>query len=200
MRNDTQLYGNRAGTANVTATTFGGRTYTFAVTVDTLSSIEITHQPNSTEFGLRDDKDITGLVVSAVFSNGSREPLYDYTLCGFTTDTLGTHTVTATYNRQTATFPIIVSQVESGTLGNSGELHWMYSSCSGQVTITGPVSASEPVYVAAYEKSGKMTAVTAITVSGGKANVGNSFDHVKLFWVDANSAPKCKNAEIKASE
>ena len=106
--------------------------------------------------------------------------------------------MTASYNNQTATFPITVSKVESGTLGDSGELSWTYSS-SGFVTVTGSaLSASEPVYVAVYEKSGKMTAVTVITVSGGKADIGDSFDHVKLFWVDVNVAPKCANAEITA--
>ena len=197
VRNDTQLYGNWMGSANITATTCSGLTYTFTVTVDTMSGIEITHLPDITDFGLKDDKDVTGLIVSAVFSNGSREVVYDYTLSGFTTDISGTHIVTATYNWQTATFPITVSNIESGTLGNNSELRWTYSSGFGQVTLTGPVSASEPVYTAIYDKDGKLIKVIAVTISGEKANIGNNFDHVKLIWADTNGAPKCANAELK---
>ena len=201
VRNDRSLYGNGIGTANVTATTSGGLTCTFTVTVDTLSGIEITQMPDTVNYGVKDDKDLTGMVVSAVFSNGSREQVYDYTVSGFTTDSTGDHIVTVTYNGQITAFPITVSKVESGTLGDQAELRWTYSGDSKLVTVTGDaVNVEEPVCVALYDGNGKMVSISIISTSGGKAYIGDDFNCANLLWLDSNSVPKCESVALPVSQ
>lgn len=86
---------------------------------------------------------------------------------------------------------------KEGTLGDTSELAWKYDPSLGQVTISGSeVSKAEPVYAAVYGEGGKMTGVIEITAPGGKADVGRSFNQIKLIWVDQNTAPKCTYVEI----
>ena len=190
------LYGSWSGTANITATTYGGLTFTFPVTVDTLSGIEIESQPTVTEFALKARKDISGLGVNAVFTNGDKEPIFDYTISGFITDVLGDHDVTVSYDRNTATFPISVVKMLTGNMGVSNELTWTYSSKSHQVTVTGPVTASDPVLVASYDENGKMLSVDFITEPGDSGKADSQADTIKLFWVDDTSTPKCACVDV----
>ena len=197
------IRGRRNGTANITATTSGNRSCTFAVTVDRLSGIEIARQPDVTAFDVGARKDLTGLVVNAVFSNGNREWIYDYTVSGFTTDQAGTYTVTASYNRQTASFQITVGGgdpgLKSGAMGNNGELYWTYRESTGQITVTGPVNNNDAVFVACYDANGKMLSVETITVSGGTIQTVSGTSAVGLFWLDSRLAPKCGKETIHCS-
>ena len=112
VENSMTLYGKKLGTTTVTATTYSGLTYTFTVTVDELVGIEVAGKPNKSVYELREEKDLTGLVVNAVFASGSKERIYNYTVTGFTTDVEGIHTVTVKYNNKyTATFNIICGEV-----------------------------------------------------------------------------------------
>lgn len=99
-------------------------------------------------------------------------------------------------------FPILrlEADTKSGTLGDGGELRWAYRRDSGQITVIGSaVSVKEPVCAAVYARNGEMTAISLVTASGGKADIGDDFDHVKLFWMDENGAPKCESGLITAS-
>lgn len=92
------------------------------------------------------------------------------------------------------------ADTKSGTLGDGGELRWAYRRDSGQITVIGSaVSVKEPVCAAVYARNGEMTAISLVTASGGKADIGDDFDHVKLFWMDENGAPKCESGLITAS-
>ncbi len=197
VRDNVKLYGNRAGTANITATTYGGLTYSFAVTVDTVTGLEIGQQPSNTDYNLKDRKDISGLVVNAVFSNGDKEAIDDYTLSGFTTDVKGTHDVTATYNKQSATFPIYVGVKQSGNLGEHQELKWEYDSRQEEITVTGEELTPEtPVLAATYTEDGKMQSFRIILISGEKIKIGSDFSSAKLIWIDENQTPRCADVEI----
>lgn len=194
------LRGRRNGTTNVTATTSGNKRYVFSVTVDRFSGIEIASQPNTTEFDVGARKNLTGLAVNALFSNGNREPIYDYTASGFTTDRAGIYAVTITYNRQSAAFQIVVGggdpDIQSGTMGKSGELQWTYNRRNGQVTVIGSISVNEPILVGGYSASGELLSIDTITVSGGTAQTANGRDDVRLFWSDSNHKPKCGKIAI----
>lgn len=199
IKNGISLYGQGLGTANITATTSGGKSLTFPVTVDKATGIEVGCLPDKTEYNAGERKDRTGLVVNQVFSNGDKEQVFSYQLSGFDTKTVGKKTITVTRDKFTTEFPINVGKMVSGTLGDQKELNWTYSSASGQVTVTGDaISKSEPVFVASYDKNGKMIGVYLITDSGDKANIGNSFDHAKLIWIDRNITPRSASAEILA--
>ena len=199
IQNNVNLYGQSYGTAEVVAKTSGGLEYTFTVTVDRQTGIEVTHLPNKTEYNVGERKDLTGLIVSSVFSNGNKEQVFSYDITGLSTATAGEKTVTVTRGSYNAQFSITVVKKITGAFGNNQELAWSLDN-SGQITVTGPISASEPVYVAVYNKDGRMLSVGVITASGGETNVGSNYDHLKLFWLDAKFAPKCASAQINDTQ
>ncbi len=76
-----------------------------------LESIEISHMPAKTEYIEGQALNTTGLIVSAVYSDGSKEPLSetDYTITGYDA-TPGKQTVTVTYQELTAEFEVTVKE------------------------------------------------------------------------------------------
>ena len=106
------IKGNSIGSTTVTATTSGGYPFTFNVVVKELTGIEITHLPNKTIYGLNEDFDWSGLVISAVYSDGFKEvlPKGTYDLEGFSATSLGTKTVTASWHNKTASFETICTE------------------------------------------------------------------------------------------
>ena len=83
--------------------------------VPTFDSISVTG-PDTTEYDLGDDLDLTGLVVTANYSDGSsREISSDaYTVSGYDADTAGKQEITVAYAGKTDTFTVTVKE-ESGT-------------------------------------------------------------------------------------
>lgn len=103
------------GTSTVTVT-YNGKTTTFNVIVSevvekTLDSISAVYTQGGTivypTTSLNSLK--SGLVVTANYSDGSNKTITDYSLSG--TLTVGTSTVTVTYNGKTTTFNVAVSEV-----------------------------------------------------------------------------------------
>jgi len=81
----------------------------------TLESIAITTQPTKTVYAKGEAIDLSGLVVTATYSDGTTVTLSisEENISGFDTSTVGTKTVTVTYNGKTATFPITVKELSS---------------------------------------------------------------------------------------
>ena len=196
ISNGSALYGQKKGTANITATTSGGKSITFPVTVDTATGIEVGHLPDKTEYNVGERKDRAGLIINQVFSNGDKEQVFGYDLSGFDTKTVGEKTITVTRGDFKTTFSITVDKLATGKMGNQDELTWTYSGKSGQVTITGPVSASEPVLVASYDENGKMLSVDFITKSGATGKADSQANTVKLFWLSNSGNPLCPSVTI----
>lgn len=111
---------------------FKRKTTTIAITVNavkppvvekTLEKIEITSAPNKTTYKEGEQFDSTGMVITAIYSDGTREIITNYNC--FPTTTLKTNnnqiTVSYTYNGKTATvtYPIEVQAQNSG--GNNNE-------------------------------------------------------------------------------
>ena len=173
--------------------------FTFPVTVDTLSGIEIAELPDKTSFDYKEDKDITGLAVCAVFSNGDKEPVYGYTVSGFTTDIPGVRDVKVTYEQKTAFFKISVGMTE-GKVGekDGADLTYHFNSVTKEITVDGPeISAEKPIIAAFYDDKGRILSVGVITASGGKVSAKSAPGSVKIFWV-SGASPLCENADVKA--
>ena len=111
---------NAAGKQTVTVT-YDGKTATFTVTVTkseepepALEKIEITG-PAKTEYTQGEKLDLSGLVVTAVYSDSSRVELQagDYTVSGYDPDTAGKQTVTVTYGGKTAEFTVTVEEKQT---------------------------------------------------------------------------------------
>lgn len=87
---------------------------TCAVTVNpkVLSSIAVTTQPTKTTYALNEDLDLTGMVVTATYSNDSTAAVTDYTTSGYDKTQAGEQTITVSYTEgsvtKTTTFTVTV--------------------------------------------------------------------------------------------
>lgn len=102
------------GTKTVTVT-YDEQTATFGITVIAITKIEITTPPARTEYQKGDALDTTGMVVSTVWTDGSKEVLADgYTVSELDSTETGEKTITVTYQTFTATFTV---EVVADTVG-----------------------------------------------------------------------------------
>lgn len=81
-----------------------------AIAVRSLTSIEVTSQPDKTVYLEGEKLDSTGLEVTAYYDNGTAEVIEGYTLSGFDSSRLGQQTVTVSYQGFTASFSVTVEQ------------------------------------------------------------------------------------------
>ncbi len=73
-----------------------------------ITGIEIVSKPDKLNYDLKQELDSTGMVVKAVYNDGTRTAVSDYTLQGFDSKTEGEKTVTVAYNDFTAEFTVTV--------------------------------------------------------------------------------------------
>jgi hypothetical protein len=92
--------------------TVGDKTVTFTVTVNAvvLQSIAVTKAPTKTVYVQGETLNISGLVVTGTYSNGttSAETVNPANVTGYNANTLGAQTLTVTINGETATFTVKV--------------------------------------------------------------------------------------------
>lgn len=99
---------NSAGTKTITVT-YQKKTAEFNITIIEINRIEIDALPTKLEYQMGDSLDITGMVVSAIYTDNSKEILPDgYSVSGFDNATPGQKTITVTYHTFEATFPVKV--------------------------------------------------------------------------------------------
>lgn len=86
----------------------------------TVVSIAVTAQPTKTTYTVGDTLDITGLVVTATYSDETTAPVTvtSAMLSGHNMSAAGTYTVTVTYEGKTATFGITVNAASAKTLSS----------------------------------------------------------------------------------
>ena len=79
--------------------------------------------PTKTEYEIGDELDLTGLVVTAHYSDGSYQEVTDYEVSGFDSAAAGEKTVTVTYQGETVSFKITVKEdtASSEQPGESGK-------------------------------------------------------------------------------
>ena len=73
-----------------------------------VTGIEIVSKPDKLNYDLKQELDSKGMVVKAVYNDGTRIAVSDYTLQGFDSKTEGEKTVTVAYNGFTAEFTVTV--------------------------------------------------------------------------------------------
>lgn len=81
----------------------------------TLDSIKVT-EPTKTEYVEGEELDLTGMVVTAVYSDGREVPveLQDVKVDGYDKDQVGTQTITVTYEGKETTFTVTVKAKDEG--------------------------------------------------------------------------------------
>ncbi|MBM7453265.1 putative aldouronate transport system substrate-binding protein [Acholeplasma morum] len=105
-----------AGLKTVTVTV-GSLTASFSVVVAdpeapaTLLAIQVVSLPNKTTYGLNGVLSLNGMVVKALYSDGTEETLTtsDYTVTGFDSLTAGLKTLTVTHEGKSATISVMIS-------------------------------------------------------------------------------------------
>ncbi|MDR1072088.1 MAG: bacterial Ig-like domain-containing protein [Treponema sp.] len=110
--------------AQTLTVTINGKTATFTVTVTApggaaLQSIAITSQPAKTVYVIGEALDLTGLIVTGTYSDGTAWMLYvsESSISGYHANATGTQTLTVTVNGKTATFTVTVNASAQTTAG-----------------------------------------------------------------------------------
>ena len=109
-KNDTKItitYKDKTATVTITV-----KEKTPPVVEKTLERIEITKNPNKTEYEEGEKFDKTGMVVTAVYSDNSRETVTDYTYASTGSLTANDKRVIITYKGKTTTISISVKKIE----------------------------------------------------------------------------------------
>ena len=132
-----------------------------AAPVVTLESITVSG-PTKTEYEIDDELDLTGLVVTAHYSDGSEAAVEDYEVSGFDSSTAGEKTITVTYQDKTAAFTVNVKEaapvvtLESITVSGPNKTEYKIGE---KLDLTGLV-------VTAHYSTGDEATVTGYEVSG----------------------------------
>lgn len=83
-------------------------TFDIEVTEKTMSRLMISQLPSKTEYFIGQELNLTGMLVYAMFDNGSRIEVNDYNVSGFDSQNPGVQTVTIEYNGFSKDFEVIV--------------------------------------------------------------------------------------------
>mgnify|MGYP002706049064 CR=1 FL=1 len=168
-----------AGTKTITVTC-GTQTATFDITVIAITKIEITTPPTKQEYRKGDTLDATGMVVSTVWTDGSKEVLTDgYTVSDLDSTETGEKTITVTYQTFTATFTVEVVADTAG-IRISHYPNKVYYKIGESLDTTG-------LTVAKYRADGTEVEITGYTVSELDSSISGS-KTVNVFYTEAISS------------
>ena len=168
-----------AGTKTITVT-YGTQTATFDITVIAITKIEITTSPTKQEYRKGDTLDATGMVVSTVWTDGSKEVLTDgYTVSDLDSTETGEKTITVTYQTFTATFTVEVVADTAG-IRISHYPNKVYYKIGESLDTTG-------LTVAKYRADGTEVEITGYTVSELDSSTSGS-KTVNVFYTEAISS------------
>ena len=160
---------SKEGVQKITVTYPGTKCKTtFNVEVVSEKSLKV-FSPNTLTYFVGDAEDRSGLSVSVVYSNGKSAELApsDYTVTGFSTNTIGDKTITISYKKLTASYKITVfepalTKIEISKVPNKLTYY-----------IGEPLDSSG-LAVTAYYENGKTADVTPyVTVSGDVSSAGS---------------------------
>lgn len=168
LLNDYSVIGGpeTAGTHTITVQ-YGGFTDEFEITVlaRTVTSIAITAPPGKLTYFQGETLSLSGMVVTATYSDGSTGVIENYTVSGYQSGQTGQQTVTVTYEARTATFLVTVLPVEVLEL----EITKMPTKVR---YLEGEAPDWSGLVVTAYFTNGTEAAVTGYTLSGYSGTPG----------------------------
>lgn len=82
--------------------------------------------------------------------------------------------------------------LKTGTLGEeSDSLTWAYAA-DDTLTVTGTVAEEEKILVGCYDANGQLSGAALITKDALQAQLEAGAERIKLFWLDAQTQPKCQ--------
>lgn len=168
-----------AGTKTITVT-YETQTTTFSITVIEITNIEITAPPTRTEYQKGGALDTTGMIVSTIWTDGSKEVLADgYAVSELDSTETGEKTITVTYQTFTATFTVEVVADTAG-IRISHYPNKVYYKIGESLDTTG-------LTVAKYRADGTEVEITGYTVSDLDSSTSGS-KTVNVFYTEAISS------------
>lgn len=172
-----------AGTKEVTVT-YQNQITVFNISVIDITKIEITTLPSKTEYRKGSKLDTSGMVVSTVWTDGSKEILTEgYTVSELDSTETGEKTITVMYQTFTATFVVTVIANTAG-IRISHYPDKIYYKIGDQLNTSG-------LSVVKYREDGSETEVFRYNVSGfDSSKSGNNT--VRVFYTEIISSTESK--------
>ena len=171
-----------------------------------IEKLEVTQAPAKTEYVVGETFDPAGMVITAVYANGTRRDVTKYLTYAQDALTLKDDGVTFTFpyvmyhNAENSdgtaragvpgSKPTVKVSVTVTTPKTDVKVDWT----AGDITVTtGAEKGAETVLAAVYDEAGRMLSVVTARVEGGvvtltPAQLGKGVS-VKVFWQDADKAP-----------
>ncbi len=166
--NNNRLYANSTGTTVITATATGGLTYQFEVEVVAVRSIAITEAPYRTEFSYGEELDLSGMVLTATFNNGTTGTTEKYTVSGYDSKLYGEQTINISFKGYSASLNVTV--IDDRVYATAIELT---SLPDKTVYIRGESLDFTGMVISAINTDGSVTAVRGYNITGfNKLKVG----------------------------
>ena len=180
--------------------TYQGKTATFNVNVKAVESIKVT-PPEKTTYYQGQQLDVTGMVVTATFTDGSSMPVtgvYEYE--GYNSSVIGEQTITVTYGGKNDTFTVTVEEGQIAALNATYETtstdsqltELVIGNYSGDFTLKHTVTINSMPKDGGWDKNSTEGFLVKFMplASGGKQGVGagwqlsNSFRHdgIDVSW------------------
>ena len=180
-----------------------------------IEKIEVTKQPNRTQYTAGESFDRTGMVVTATLSDGSTRNVTDMVSAPSEPLTGGTEEITLEFGRGqtmyrnlpdgnkmsagnklaaiTATIPIRVGDAAgSGTL--TDDIAWSFQPSSNTLSIDGEIPEGHKVLIACYDENRMLTKLEIRTISGSVTLPDSA--RIRVFYIDADSRPLCGAAKV----
>ena len=179
------------------------------------ATLEITHQPNRTQYQAGEVFDPTGMQVELVYANGLRRDVTKYVQWSkdplteedaaidirfpyvqyHDEDSEEGHLTNVKTQTPTASVKLTVAPgtVENGHIGT---LTWHYDIKTGSLTISGEFEEGQKLAAAYYDQNGRQIQVKLLTQPQTLAAVENGA-RIRLFLLDQDNRPVCRAMTVK---
>lgn len=181
-----------------------------------IKKIEVTKQPDKTQYNAGDIFDKTGMVVTATLSDGTTRDVTDMVSAPAGTLADGTTELTLQFGRDqtmyrnveannskinagsliapiTTTLQIRVGDTtDTGTLADN--ITWNFRPAANTLSIDGEIPEGHKVLIACYDDSGKLTKLEVLTIKGSVTLPDSA--KIRVFYIDGNSKPLCAAAAV----
>ena len=180
-----------------------------------IEKIEVTKQPNKTQYNAGEIFDKTGMVVTATLLDGSTRDVTDMVSASSEPLTDGTTEITLEFGRGqtiyrnlpdgnkmsagnklaaiTTTLPIRVGDTtDTGALTDN--IAWSFQPSSNTLSIDGEIPEGHKVLIACYDENGMLTKLEIRTISGSVKLPSSA--RIRVFYIDGDSRPLCGAAKV----
>lgn len=181
-----------------------------------IKKIEVTKQPDKTQYNAGDIFDKTGMVVTATLSDGTTRDVTDMVSAPAGTLADGTTELTLQFGRDQTMYrnveannskmnagsliaPITTTlQIRVGDTADTGaladDITWSFRPAVNTLSIDGEIPEGHKVLIACYDDSGKLTKLEVLTIKGSVTLPDSA--KIRVFYIDGNSKPLCAAAAV----